>query len=156
MDIRIEREIYISASADRVWEAIVEPEIVSRYFVVPLVMLEPRPGGKVLYARDGRSLLDGTVLEYEPGKKLVHSWAFPFWPDDPPSRVTYRVEPIGEEMCKLTLIHDGFATRTRTYDEVEDGWTFALENLKLLLETGAALPWPHGTADEGGDHGNPA
>ena len=39
----------------------------------------------------------------------------------------------------MTVIHDGFASRTATYDQVVGGWPFIASGLKTLLETGEAL-----------------
>jgi hypothetical protein len=57
---------------------------------------------------------------------------------DPPSRITYEIEPMGAT-CKLTMTHDGFETETATYRRVAGGWSFILSGLKTLLETGEPL-----------------
>jgi hypothetical protein len=59
--------------------------------------------------------------------------------DDPPSRVTWEIEPIGFGTCSLTLRHDDFAGATRTFESVRTGWPKVLSSLKSLLETGTAL-----------------
>lgn len=137
---RIERQIYIAAPAEKVWEALITPSIASRYFIVPLLEADPRPGGRIVYDGGGQ-LLEYEVLECEPGTRLVHSFTIPMIPEDPPSRISYELEAIGD-MCKLTLVHDGFPSRNRTYNEVKGGWNFIISNLKTLLESGNTLPWP--------------
>jgi len=52
---------------------------------------------------------------------------------------TWEIEPMGE-MCKLTLVHDGFPSETATYRDVGGGWPLVLSSLKSLLETGEPLP----------------
>jgi hypothetical protein len=58
--------------------------------------------------------------------------------DDPPSRVTWEIEPVADT-CKLTLVHDDFPTETITYRNVGSGWPLVLSSLKSLLETGEGL-----------------
>jgi uncharacterized protein YndB with AHSA1/START domain len=84
------------------------------------------------------------VLEADPPHRLVTTWTFQFSPEmaaDPPSRVTWEIEPVGE-VCKLTLLHDDFAGETATYRAVGNGWMGILSSLKSLLETGEALVLP--------------
>lgn len=137
---RIERHIYIAAPAERVWDALVTPSIASKYFIVPLLEAEPHPGGRIVYGPEGGPPIVYTVLECDPGKRIVHTFNLPAF-DEPPTRVTYQVEAVGE-ICKLTLIHEGFPSRNRTFDEVNGGWNFILCNLKTLLETGNSMPPP--------------
>jgi uncharacterized protein YndB with AHSA1/START domain len=86
--------------------------------------------------------VDGTVLEANPPRKLVQTWSFRRHPElreDPPSRVTWEIESLGAETCKLTLVHDDFPTETLTFRSVGSGWPKVLSSLKSLLETGQAL-----------------
>jgi len=71
----------------------------------------------------------------------VTTWSFrrnPQVRDDPPSRVTWEIEPL-DEICRLTLIHDDFPSETRTFRSVGSGWPMVLSSLKSLLETGEPL-----------------
>ena len=43
------------------------------------------------------------------------------------------------DACRLTLIHDDFEGETKTYREVEHGWSQILSGLKTLIETGQSL-----------------
>ena len=58
--------------------------------------------------------------------------------------MSWEIEPQGA-VCKLTTVHDGFASETKTFDSVGAGWPAVLSGLKTLLETGQplALPQPH-------------
>lgn len=138
---KIERHIYIAAPSEKVWDALIDPAAASKYFAVPVLELDPRPGGKILYEISGGSRLAYDVLECEPGRRLVHTFHFPWFAEDPPTRVIYEVEAMGE-MTKLTLIHDGFPTRNETFKDVDGGWDHILSSLKTLLETGKPLPPP--------------
>jgi uncharacterized protein YndB with AHSA1/START domain len=86
-------------------------------------------------------VVDGTVVEADPPRKLVTTWSFRRGPklrDDPPSRVTWKID-AAEDACKLTLVHDDFPRETETYRSVGSGWPVVLSSLKSLLETGEAL-----------------
>jgi hypothetical protein len=43
------------------------------------------------------------------------------------------------DACRLTLVQDDFDGETRTYGEVEHGWSQILSGLKTLIETGQPL-----------------
>jgi uncharacterized protein YndB with AHSA1/START domain len=86
-------------------------------------------------------VVEGQVLDADPPRRLVTTWSFrrsPTMRDDPPSRVTWEIEPLGEA-CKLTLVHDDFTGETATFRSVGSGWPLVLSSLKSLLETGEGL-----------------
>jgi hypothetical protein len=58
--------------------------------------------------------------------------------EDPPSRVTWEIEPLGDT-CRLTVVHADFPSETGTFKAVGSGWPMVLSSLKSLLETGEAL-----------------
>jgi uncharacterized protein YndB with AHSA1/START domain/DNA-binding transcriptional ArsR family regulator len=134
-------QVYIRTTPEQLWQAITDPEITARWFHRSRVDSRWRAGEPVRYFIDNELVVDGEVLDADPPKRLVTTWAFrrsPDTRDDPPSRVIWEIEPSGD-MCKLTLVHDGFANETETYRSVGSGWPFILSSLKSLLETGEAL-----------------
>ena len=130
---------FIDAPIEKVWEAITTPEIVSKYYLIPLTKIELKKGGAIVYGEGDPPPIAGTITELDIGKKLVHTFVFGHRPDDPPSRVTYELETVGEK-CNLTLTHDEFADESPTYSDVSGGWPTILSDLKSLLETGQGLP----------------
>ena len=101
-----------------------------------------RPGQRIAYWIADDRASEGQVLEAEPPRKLVTTWSFrrsPDLRDDPPSRVTWEIEPMGDTTCRLTVLHDDFPSETRTFQSVKSGWPLVLSSLKSLLETGTAL-----------------
>jgi hypothetical protein len=58
---------------------------------------------------------------------------------DPQSRITWLLEVAGPDFCKLTVVHDGFESKTALFAQVEGGMPFILSGLKTLLETGEPL-----------------
>jgi hypothetical protein len=56
------------------------------------------------------------------------------------SRITWEIEPIGEDSCRLVLTHDQL--REGASEELYGGWPMILSGLKTLLETGKVLTTP--------------
>jgi uncharacterized protein YndB with AHSA1/START domain/DNA-binding transcriptional ArsR family regulator len=137
-------EIYIRTTPQKLWDAITKPEFTRQYFYGSLVTSDWKVGSAVVHADEsGRSLLEGKVLEADPPRRLVTTFAARFNHDDAsqkdrPSRVTWEIEPRGD-VCKLTLVHDDFDHETATYKSVGPGWNPVLSGLKTLLETGKPL-----------------
>jgi uncharacterized protein YndB with AHSA1/START domain/DNA-binding transcriptional ArsR family regulator len=136
-------QVYIRTAPEQLWQAITDPAFTDRFFHQTRIDAQWQPGAPVRYwMRDGRLAVEGTVLETDPPRRLVTTWAFRHDPEtsvDPPSRVTWEIEPVGE-MCRLTLVHDDFVTETATFKSVGGGWPLVLSSLKSLLETGEPLP----------------
>jgi len=53
--------------------------------------------------------------------------------------VTFDIEPLGD-VCKLTVVHDGFDEGSTAASMVSLGWPRILSDLKTLLETGETMP----------------
>ncbi|MGH2922749.1 MAG: SRPBCC domain-containing protein, partial [Solirubrobacterales bacterium] len=66
------------------------------------------------------------------------------WSDDVKeegrSRVTWEIEPVGDDSCRLTVVHDEL--RPGANAEIYGGWMMILSGLKTLLETGEELTTP--------------
>ena len=58
---------------------------------------------------------------------------------EPRSRVRFDIEQLGE-VCKLTVVHDGFEPGSTVAELVSQGRPHLLSALKTLLETGETLP----------------
>ena len=140
--------IYVGVPADKVWQAITDPETVGKYHFLRLTEMQLKEGGALSYGDGEPPAIACRIIEVEPGKKLVHTFAFVHQKDDPPSRVTYEIKAMGE-MCELTLTHDQFGGETAAYHDVCGGWPVILSGLKTLLETGKPLPWPKKEPDPG-------
>jgi uncharacterized protein YndB with AHSA1/START domain len=92
----------------------------------------------------------GTVLECEPGRKLVYTWNSKDKPEVATkrkglSRVTYELTPMGSQV-RLRLIHDNLLLEDmekdpNTFHGINNGWPAVLSSLKSLLETGEAIAY---------------
>src|SRR5437763_12331287 len=105
-------QVYIRTTPELLWQAITDPGFTLRYFHQSRVTSSWRPGEKVSYWINDELVVDGEVLQAEPPHRLVQTWSFrrnPQLRGDPPSRVTWEIEPLGET-CRLTLVHDDFSS----------------------------------------------
>ncbi len=134
-------QVYIRTTPELLWQAITDPTFTQRYLHRSRVTSTWRQGEKVSYLIGDELVVDGEVLLAEPPHRLVQTWSFRRHPelrDDPASRVTWEIEPVGET-CRLTLVHDDFPSETPTFQSVGSGWPMVLSSLKSLLETGEPL-----------------
>jgi uncharacterized protein YndB with AHSA1/START domain/DNA-binding transcriptional ArsR family regulator len=137
-------EIYIKTTPERLWEAITDPEIRSRYNFGARVDSDWTPGSRyVMTAGDGAYTLgEGENLEVDPPRRLVQAARF-LWSDDVKnegtSKVTWDIEPVGDS-CRLTVTHSEM--REGANDEIYGGWPMILSGLKTWLETGDLLTTP--------------
>jgi uncharacterized protein YndB with AHSA1/START domain/DNA-binding transcriptional ArsR family regulator len=135
-------QVYIRTTPRQLWQAITDSDFTRRYFHRSRVESTWRPGDRVAYWIDDELVVEGRLLEADPSRRLVTTWSFrrdTELRDDPPSRVTWEIEPASEETCKLTVVHDDFATETATFKSVGSGWPVVLSSLKSFLETGEGL-----------------
>ena len=137
-------EIYIRTTPERLWEAITDPEIRSKYQFGSRVTSDWTPGSRFeMTSGDGAIPLgEGENLEVDPPRRLVQSMVA-LWSDDVKSegtsRVTWDIEPVGDS-CRLTVTHDRL--REGANDELYGGWPMILSGLKTWLETGQLLTTP--------------
>ena len=133
---------YIQSTPDKVFEAIIRPELARRYWGHENVS-DWQPGSRWehIRANDDRTVeLVGKVIEINPPKRLVMTWTNASQEADPDSysRVTFEVEEY-EEMVRLTVSHDDLLAGGGMAKGVSRGWPLVLSSLKSFLETGRAL-----------------
>jgi len=140
-------EVYIRTTPQALWEAITRADFTRRYFYGSAVESTWKAGAPIVHkGPTGEAMLEGTVVEVDPPRRLVHTFVACHDPEqkkDRPSRVTWTIEPMGA-VCKLTLRHDDFVGKTKTYESTGPGWNPVLSGLKTLLETGQPLEVPMG------------
>jgi uncharacterized protein YndB with AHSA1/START domain len=159
--------VYIKASAERIWQAITDPEWNGRYGYSAPSTFELRPGGDFRAVpgpgmiegarRMGwplpETVVDGEVLEVDPPRRLVQTWRMAMDPQAAAegfTRLTYEItEGGGPGVCRLTVIHEvGGAPSVAAMvegapgaeqQEGGGGWPWILSDLKTLLETGSSF-----------------
>lgn len=137
-------EIYIRTTPERLWEAITDSEIRSKYNFgmgcqsdwtegSPFAMTSPHANAP---------LGEGINLEVDPPRRLVQSMTA-LWGEDVKAegatRVTWEIEPVGDS-CRLVVTHDQL--REGANDQLFGGWPMILSGLKTWLESGELLTTP--------------
>jgi uncharacterized protein YndB with AHSA1/START domain len=137
-------EIYIKTTPEKLWEAIVDPELRSKYNFGVRVNSDWTTGSPYTSEHDRLDgpLAQGENIEVDPPHRLVQSFNA-LWSDDVKSegtsRVTWEITPIADS-CRLRVTHDQL--REGANDELYGGWPMILSGLKTLLETGEELTTP--------------
>jgi uncharacterized protein YndB with AHSA1/START domain/DNA-binding transcriptional ArsR family regulator len=137
-------EIYIRTTPERLWDAITNPEIRSKYNFGVGINSDWTPGSHLecRHTAGGMLLGEGENLEVDPPRRLVQTMTA-LWSDDVknegPSRITWEIEPVGDS-CRLVLTHDEL--REGANDQLYGGWPMILSGLKTWLESGQLLTTP--------------
>jgi uncharacterized protein YndB with AHSA1/START domain len=137
-------EIYIRTTPERLWKAITDSEIRSKFQFGCRVNSKWTPGSRyeLTNPRDGTLISEGENVEVDPPHRLVQTMVA-LWGDDVKtegtSRVTWEIEAIGDS-CRLTVTHDQL--RNGANDQLYGGWPMILSGLKTWIETGKVLTTP--------------
>jgi uncharacterized protein YndB with AHSA1/START domain len=137
-------EIYIKTSPERLWQAIVDPEMRKRYSFGVGTESDWTPGSEYHAGVPGVvDIASGENVEVDPPRRLVQTFKA-LWSEDVAnegtSRVTWEIEPVGEDSCRLSVTHDQLAEGAN--NQLWGGWPMILSGLKTLLETGEDLTTP--------------
>lgn len=134
--------IFIRTTPQKVWDALTKSEFTTKFFFGRTVESDWKKGSpwKLLFP-DGRTDVEGEVLESDPPKLLKVTWRVD-WLDEPkpgPALITYEIQEHGE-IVQLTMTQRTDSTIPRKYVKAgQMGWGAILSSLKSLLETGQAL-----------------
>ncbi len=142
---------YIRTTAEKLWQALIEPEFTRRFWFECWQESAWKAGASWrLMLPDGRVGDSGEIVEIEPQRRLVVSWRNEFKPEmreEGHSRLTYELAEHGGPV-KLTVIHEMDRAGSKLIEAVSGGWPLILASLKSLLETGEPLEgtsrWPKG------------
>lgn len=134
---------YIQTTPEKLWTALIDPEFTKQYWGRGRHDSDWQPGSEWRRSNyDDASEVDlgGKVLESEPPRRLVLTWASPedFGNEDKTSRVTFELEPQMDTV-RLTVTHDRLEPGSERLRSISQGWPAILSSLKSLLETGHPL-----------------
>ena len=137
-------EIYIRTTPERLWEAITDPGIRSKYHFGVSITSDWTAGSRfeMGHPAAGVLLYEGENLEVDPPRRLVQSMvalANDEVKSEGATRVTWEIEPVGDS-CRLTVTHDQL--REGASSQLYGGWPMILSGLKTWLETGELLTTP--------------
>jgi uncharacterized protein YndB with AHSA1/START domain/DNA-binding transcriptional ArsR family regulator len=151
---------YIKTTPERLWQALTEPTFTERYWNTTFET-DWQVGSAMTWHMRGVTIADPeqVVLESEPYRRLSYTW-HTFAPElaeshaelggevlaksaaEGRSKVTFEIEPLEDELCKLTVVHDGFEPGSTVLELISGGWPHVLSDLKTLLETGETFAGP--------------
>ncbi|HVE64562.1 MAG TPA: SRPBCC domain-containing protein [Mycobacteriales bacterium] len=137
-------EIYIRTTPERLWEAITDSEIRSKYHFGNAISSDWTPGSRYEVSNQGADGLlgEGVNVEVDPPRRLVQTMVA-LWGEDVrsegTSRITWEIEQV-EDSCRLTVTHDQL--RDGANNQLYGGWPMILSGLKTWLETGELLTTP--------------
>ena len=137
-------EIYIKTSPERLWEAITDGEMRKRYSFGVGIESDWTAGSEYLARVPGVvDISSGENVEVDPPRRLVQTFKA-LWSEEVEregtSRVTWEIEPVGDDSCQLRVIHDQLPEGAN--NQLWGGWPMILSGLKTLLETGEDLTTP--------------
>ncbi len=134
---------YIRTTAEKLWEALFQPEFTKLYWFGTWHESDWQKGSSWKLMRPDGSIGDtGTVEEIENPKRLVLRWQNEFRPElkaEGVSRCIIELAPDAD-VVKLTIIHEMEQEGSKFIEAVSNGWPKILASLKSLLETGQAMP----------------
>jgi uncharacterized protein YndB with AHSA1/START domain len=129
----------IFAPASKVWEALVTPSVIKKYFFGTNARSDWKVDSPITFSgeMDGNTYQDkGTILAAEPGAMLKYNyWSSMSGIEDKPENyvdITYEVkEHEGKTM--ITISQENIPSEKMKHHAIEN-WTKVLKNLKELLE----------------------
>jgi len=131
--------ISIKADADKVWDALTNPDKIKQYFFGTNAISDWKKGSSLKFTGEweGKKYEDkGTILDSEPGKLFRYTyWSSMGKLEDKPENyatVTYELAPAGDETI-LNIIQDNVET-DESREHSESNWQWILTELKKFVE----------------------
>ncbi len=131
--------VTINAPASRVWEALMDPELIKQYLFGAEIVSDWKEGSPILYKGiyEGKVYEDkGRVLKAEPEKLLLITHWSPLsgTPDRPENyhQVSYELTAANGS-TQLTITQDNNASREEQ-EQNTNFWKMVLDGMKKLLE----------------------
>lgn len=131
----------VVASPEEVWAAWTEPARLARWFTTE-AELDVRPGGGYATADGDR----GTYLRVEPPRRLRFTWDHP--EHAPGTVVDLAIDARAGGGSLVRLEHRGLPDR-EAFEDLQEGWAWALASLESFLESGEGLAYEAWAAKRG-------
>jgi uncharacterized protein YndB with AHSA1/START domain len=131
--------ITIDAPIAKVWNALINPELIKQYMFGTNVVSEWREGGSIVWKGEwqGKAYEDkGVILRLEPERKFQYSHFSPLsgLPDKPENYHTVTIELSTEGTATLVSLSQDNNQTEQEREHSEKNWTMMLNSLKKLLE----------------------
>jgi uncharacterized protein YndB with AHSA1/START domain len=135
----IEKELFIKATPERVFQALTRKEDLERWFLKK-AEIDLRPGGAIRFEWRPGVFNVGKILVFEPPHRLSYTWEI-----QTPDVTTVTFELTAEkDGTLLHITNHGYGEGEdwdSYYDQRKNGWNFHLTNLNAWLETGKERIW---------------
>jgi uncharacterized protein YndB with AHSA1/START domain len=121
------------ADPETAWEAITDPDRVAEWFADATPLGQPGDAYRLDF---GDSVVEGVIVNVEPGRSFAHTWVWEGEDADQATLVTWTVEPIPAGGSHVMLSHGGWPDATpddTTRDDHRGYWEAYLEDLAALL-----------------------
>jgi uncharacterized protein YndB with AHSA1/START domain len=140
----LEKELFIKATPQRVFQALTEKADLERWFVKK-AEVDVRPGGAIRLEWAPDAVEIGTILVLDPPRRLSYTWEAL---EPSPTTITFELTAENDG-TRLHLIHTGIGEGEdwdTYYTSINSGWNVHFKNLTAWLETGIGeTPGPTGT-----------
>lgn len=134
---------YIKTTPEKLWQALTSAEFTRQYWFGIDVATDWKVGSPIQFVREGKSVMQGEVLEYKPFTLMAYTFHDQMHEDsnlEPPTKVTLEIEPeAGTETVRLVVTHMNFVENSRHLEYISGGWPAVLSGLKTFLEVGKIL-----------------
>lgn len=129
----------VKAPVEKVWDALVNPEIIKQYFFGSSQQTDWEIGSSIVWTGEyeGTKYIDkGKVLEFIPNDKLSYSY-LSSWAglDDKAENyllVTYQVEASGND-TELTITQSNYDEEKAKHSA--ENWSIVIDGLKKIVES---------------------
>lgn len=132
-ELKVIKSINISATSERIWEALTNPEKIKVYLFGTETITDWKIGSPIIFQGEfeGHQYKDkGNVIDNQPLVLLKYNYwsGFSGLADSPEnySIITYSIEPADEGLMKFTWNQEGFSS--------EEGWQHTETGLPGMLE----------------------
>ena len=144
----LEKELFIEATPERVFQALTKKEDLERWFVQK-AEVDLRVGGSIRFDWGQGAVETGRIVALEPPRRISYIWEAI---EPSPTTITFDLTPENNGTL-LRLSHTGIGDGENWdnyYTSISSGWSTHCKNLITWLETGASIqPGPTGTLHEG-------
>jgi uncharacterized protein YndB with AHSA1/START domain len=141
-DLTAKANVTIHAPIAKVWDALVNPQVIKRYMFGAIAVSDWKVGSPIAWKGEwkGKPFEDkGRILELRPEERLRYSHFSPLsgTPDKPENyhQVTIELskQEDQEDQVRLDLFQDNNKTK-EARDESERNWAMMLEGIKKAVE----------------------
>ncbi len=138
-DLTVKRTITIRANKEKVWDALVNPEIIKKYLFGTETISEWKVGSSIVFQGEylGQGYKDkGTILEFVPNQLFQYNYWSSFSNTEDKlenySTITFKIDDK-EDSTELTLTQNGFASQEQR-DHSHKNWEMVLNLMKEIIE----------------------